>query len=501
MICFVYYVRRLEYINDEHTQAIWVYKPREISLHNKIISCTTNQTETDFSISLELSEYLDFIQMGGLIRADVDGKPFEFRIKSINYTESSGVMSVSAKYRGFDLNGIYPKIIKGDMRMLTPKGAADAIDGWWWYGGYDEMIRQEAEQDQYNRYVNSVVKCTEDGFIFPFYLSTIKSVTDIAYNDIAGAIGYNCRPCDLKDFEIVRPSKDVQYEFVKGVNIADISIETTETDKPAGVVAFYKNPNNNRFALGETYYRTVPGRCELYDASKECTPEEVPADPDVEYDALYRAAESRQKTTNPTFKSFDTVYTITPTQDVKGINIFDHVAIYSDNVDANPLYYGQYIEPGENIYDAYKVRDISIKSLSYDCVNECYLSIVVGDRKSDFIDLMISESKESDRLDSVQYKNVIIHPEQWSDTGEFSFTVSNASGLQFFEISNYSDEIDYYVGDTEEVRVISVTGTATKTITVRTNHYPAILPRPEWWPPEYQVMGDRTLILKMWKRG
>lgn len=433
------------------------------------VSCTVSASDNDFSLSLELSGGYNYnYRIGGILRVDVGGEPYEFRIDRISYNSANGSTSISAKYRGYDLNGIYPLPVRGDMMMRTPRDAMQTAFNWQKYGGYNITSWTQQPQDrEEDILVNSVITCTEDGFLFPFYLSQQKSLADIAYNDIAGAIGYICRPCNVKDFEIIPPPQTVAKEFKQGVNIADITVERSYTDKTAGVVATYKNTNNAQFSSGQTWELT-PGRATLYDAAQECDPAVVMAGTN-----LFDQAQSYMSVKNPYSKMIDITYNLVPTPDVQGLKIGDMVNIFADdaNVDCSQ----------SSVID--EKYDVRIKTFTYDVIEHCYTSVMIGDKKSDYIDLVVSQSEESDRLDSVIYKNIVPH---WSADGTYSFTQGSASLIKFADIVSISNGDYEFYNHLYTVRVVGFTGDATKTITLK------IDPIPE---------EDIVVAVKMWKRG
>lgn len=458
-----------EYTNQEETEIV----QREYLNDGTIVSCTVNQTENDFSLSIEAAEHPNSFRIGSIFRVDVGGVPFEFRIEKISYTDSTGTTSISAKYRGYDLNGIYPLPVRGAMMMRTPKDAAETVMNWRMFGGYKGLsFMYQYEDSEANVYAVSEVSCEEDGFLFPFYMSTAKSVADIMYNDIAGAIGYQMRPYNVRDFKIVKPSDTITAELVHGVNISDFTVERSFTEKPTGVFAFYKNPSTATFSGGDSD-SYIPGRLTAYDASSECD-ESYPAGID-----LSDQAEAYFAKTNPIKKGIDFVYNVVPTPDVKGLFVGDWVRIDLTSVDINNLEWigGDYT----------RLPETRIKSLLYDCINECYTSITIGAKKSDYIDLMISQSAESDRLDSVVYKTVLVPLSSWSDDNTYSFTQGSASLIKFAEVTDIlsSDMRDYYNG-LYSVRVVGFTGDATKTVTIKIDRIP---------------YDDVYIKVKMWKRG
>lgn len=455
-----------EEIDSSYSQVI-PFK-QETLLDDVAISCTATQSDKDFSLSLELAGYSYIVRIGGIIRVSIGAHPFEFRVEKVSYTESSGTTSVSARYRGYDLNGIYPQAVRGDMMMKTPSDALEAVKNWDMYGGYLDMnwLSQYSDREE-DTYVVSNVVCEESGFLMPFYLSQQKSYMDIAYNDIAGAIGYICRPYHMTDFEIVPPPSEPSIEFVHGVNIADITIERSLSDKATGVVSTYKNTTNGQFAIGSTH-NLLPGHATLYDCANECD------DTYDRYSDISEFAESYFSKVNPYQKGIDIVYTITPTPDVQNLFVHDKVII---NLSAIDIYAS---------YNLNYVPEYSIQTISYDCVNGCYNSITVGDKKTDYVDLQISEKAESDRLDSVTYKILGIGSGQWSTDGTYSFTQGSASDIKFAEVSDISDGASTYYDTFYTIRVVGFAGEATKTITLK------IDPIPE---------DNLIVTVKMWKRG
>lgn len=382
------------------------------------IRCEISRTLSDFTLEFDTAFSTNspthFIKVGDLILAEYDGKPFEFRVFEMSIS-SSNTATFQCRYRGYDLNGIYPRPVYNDFAMRTPADAVNLLQTWKLMGRYG------LQYDDYNGTpcVRSKIICNENSFIFPFWLGTQGSLMEYANNDVAANINYDIRPTNRRDFEIIPKSKRQKITFKEGINIQELNATRGFSENYTGVVIWVKY-EDGEYDSAESVLG-IPGRYTAVDVSGDEILMVASSEADYIQTKDNRYGELR-------FASYD----ITPTPDVSDIDVGD--LIYIDY-------------PTIGVYEVqdnpYNYRSVNITSISYDVINECFTSISAGNIKKDIVDAQLAEKEQTDELETARVISYIkLRHTMFDADGNYTFTTAGSSDYKLVELFDAGELYD-----------------------------------------------------------
>lgn len=386
--------------------------------------CVVTESFTDFTLDAKFNDFPDYIytpEIDDIIRITYsDGNDYEFRIKSLKYTD--GMWSVNARYRAEDLDGCYTKPQKG---MYTPKALMNTL--------FDTSNMYGYNDGSTSYYSRSSVSSEDESFLIPYYLETPSSVRSVLYNEIVGMTGYEFKPTNVRNLEILkRRGSALPKILAYGKNITSFSFEQSETDLPCGIVAYWKSSGSLvSWMHASSFCKSCSA--ELYDASSEFSVSYPPWSDDE----MISTADYQYSRSNPSHRQLDTTFVAGLSPETKDIQIGDTVYIDYERIGLGIF---SFMQDGK--YYGYRVT-----KLSYDVLNEFVSEVTVGDTKKDVSDLIANHRNNSAKKE-YSIDEWSISNSDWNENNEYTFN----SG---YTLSGKNVELDAYIYGMSGVDIVT----------------------------------------------